>query len=60
MSFLEQRVKYPQPYSVRIPKEMNECEADYLRNYIHHQAKYNAKHKKSKWEKRLDDSRYLK
>lgn len=49
---MKERIKYPQPYSIKLPNGLNECERDYLREYLHHKGKYEGKYQRSKQSKR--------
>ena len=50
---LEKKVKYKQPYSIKLPRGLNEAEESYLRDYLHNKEKYKAKYERSKQTKRL-------
>jgi len=44
--------KYKQPHSIKLPNGLNECERHYLREYLHHKGKYEAKYQRSKRSRR--------
>ena len=37
---LEKKLKYQQPYSIKLPRNLNPMEEDYLRNYEHNKMKH--------------------
>ena len=50
---LENRAKYPQPYSIRVDIDGNLTLKDYAIKKIHGKMKYETKYEKSKQSKRL-------
>ena len=44
--------KYKQPHNIRLPRYLNEAEESYLRDYLHHKEKYEARYMRSKNSKR--------
>ena len=50
---MRDKLKYSQPYSIKLPRGLNECEKEYLREYLHHKNKYEVRYRRSKQNRRM-------
>ena len=47
------KIKYPQPYSIKVPRNYNDALRERMIEYEHNKAKYRAKYLRSKLVRRL-------